>query len=467
MHGHLQLKGVLAQTSPVNVAVQASVDMAANELTVDVEVYYTGTQSGVTSNKLSIAVVQNNVLGPQSGGSNFNPSAIDPATGLYTHNHMLRHMMTGTWGEAITSINQGDFFSNQYTWTIPANINGVTVDPTNLGVIAFVSEDNENILSGTVEVAPQIIFVNQNDAYCMSSNANDAICGDETDIDVTFRNYGNQNLTSLDIEYSINGGTASTYPWTGNLAPGATENITISNVSFTPQAINNVVVETSNPNGVTDQNLNNDQSTTNFSQFSVAGQISNGVLPGNATVTIVTDQYGGETTWQIIDDAGNVVASGGPYTNQGTSGQYPQTPVNVNLSYNECYSFIIEDSYGDGMNSGYGVGSFTVTDVAGNDFITGGQFQSEVRENFNADGMASSITELETLNISLYPNPVRNTLSVNGHYDSIEIYDIYGKSVLKSSSKENVDVSSLSNGIYLVNIKVDQNIAIQKITVTK
>ena len=51
-----------------------------------------------------------------------------------------------------------------------------------------------------------------------SSNANDAICGDETDIDVTFRNYGNQNLTSLDIEYSINGGTASTYPWTGNLA---------------------------------------------------------------------------------------------------------------------------------------------------------------------------------------------------------------------------------------------------------
>ena len=194
-------------------------------------------------------------------------------------------------------------------------------------------------------------------------------------------------------------------------SPGATENITISNVSFTPQAINNVVVETSNPNGVTDQNLNNDQSTTNFSQFSVAGQISNGVLPGNATVTIVTDQYGGETTWQIIDDAGNVVASGGPYTNQGTSGQYPQTPVNVNLSYNECYSFIIEDSYGDGMNSGYGVGSFTVTDVAGNDFITGGQFQSEVRENFNADGMASSITELETLNISLYPNPVRNTIS--------------------------------------------------------
>ncbi len=456
---------LLNQVSPVNVGLQASVDMATNVLTVDVEVYYTGTQTGITSNKLNIAVVQNNIEGPQSGAS-MNPTSVLP-NGNYNHNHMLRHMMTGQWGEDINDISQDAFFSNQYTWTMPADINGVALDPTNIAVVAFVAEGNQEILSGT-EIYPNIIFANQNDAYCMSSLANDAICGDETDIDVTFRNYGNQDLTSLDINYSINGGTTSTYPWTGTLAPGGTENITISNVAFTPQANNTVVVETSNPNGVTDQNVNNDQATTNFSQFSAAGQVNNGVMPGNAIVTIVTDQWGGETTWQITDDAGNVVASGGPYTNQQSAGQYPQTPVTVNLNYNECYSFLIEDSYGDGMNGAqYGLGSFTVTDAAGNDFITGGQFQSEVRESFNADGMASSITELETLNISLYPNPVRNTLSVNGHYDSIEVYDIYGKSVLKSSAKENVDVSSLSNGIYLVNIKVDQEIAIQKITVTK
>ena len=72
----------------------------------------------------------------------------------------------------------------------------------------------KKILSGT-EIYPQYKFANQNDAYCMSSNANDAICGDETDIDVTFRNYGNQDLTSLYYRiYFINGGTTSTYPWT-------------------------------------------------------------------------------------------------------------------------------------------------------------------------------------------------------------------------------------------------------------
>ena len=255
---------LLNQVSPVNVGLQASVDMATNVLTVDVEVYYTGTQTGITSNKLNIAVVQNNIEGPQSGAS-MNPTSVLP-NGNYNHNHMLRHMMTGQWGEDINDISQDAFFSNQYTWTMPADINGVALDPTNIAVVAFVAEGNQEILSGT-EIYPNIIFANQNDAYCMSSLANDAICGDETDIDVTFRNYGNQDLTSLDINYSINGGTTSTYPWTGTLAPGGTENITISNVAFTPQANNTVVVETSNPNGVTDQNVNNDQATTNFSQF--------------------------------------------------------------------------------------------------------------------------------------------------------------------------------------------------------
>ena len=89
---------LLAQPSPANVGLLANIDMATNILTVEVEVYYTTNGFGVAapfSNKLNIAVVQHNILGPQSGGSTYNPSAIDPATGLYTHQHMLRHMLTG------------------------------------------------------------------------------------------------------------------------------------------------------------------------------------------------------------------------------------------------------------------------------------------------------------------------------------------------------------------------------------
>ena len=457
---------ILSQSSPVNVGVQASVDMATNVLTVNVEVYYTGSQT-VTTNQLSIAVVQNNVEGPQSGSS-ANPSSVLP-NGNYNHKHMLRHMMTGTWGEIITTISQGTFFSNQYTWTMPADINGVALDPTNLGIIAFVSESNIGILSGTIEVAPSIVFVNSNDAYCMSSTATNAICGTTTDLNATVRNYGNQNLTSLDVNYSINGSASLTYPWTGNLAPGATANITIPGVAFSPQATNTVSISTSSPNGMTDQNTLNDQSNTSFSQFSAAGQVTSGIMSGLANINIVTDQYGSETTWELTDDAGNVVASGGPYGNLSSSGTTTQPTVNVNLSANECYSFLIKDSYGDGINTAqYGAGSFTVTDASGNAFITGGVFTSEVRKNFKADGSATGITINHSKNsISIYPNPVKDVLTIEGNYTSVDVFDMFGKLVLSSEYSKNINVSTLANGIYMLNITTEKGIQTQKITITK
>ena len=59
----------LSQPSPVNIWSEAIIDMGTNTLTVNVEIYYTGSQT-VTSNKLNVAVLQNNIEGPQSGGTN-------------------------------------------------------------------------------------------------------------------------------------------------------------------------------------------------------------------------------------------------------------------------------------------------------------------------------------------------------------------------------------------------------------
>ena len=148
---------MLNQPSPVNVGLQANVDMATNVLTVDVEVYYTGFQT-IPSNMLNIAVVQNNVEGPQTGGSSNNPGSMLP-NGNYNHNHMLRHMMTGQWGEQITNLTPGSLYSNSYSWTMPSNINGVVLDPTNISVIAFVAEGQQEILSGT-EISPNVVFAN-------------------------------------------------------------------------------------------------------------------------------------------------------------------------------------------------------------------------------------------------------------------------------------------------------------------
>ena len=486
---------LLSQVSPVNVGLQASIDMATNTLTVDVEVYYTGTQT-ISSNRLNIAIVQNGILGPQSGGATYNPTAIDPVTGLYTHQHMLRHMLTGQWGENITNITPGSLYSNTYTWTIPNQISGYPLSPdidaTNLAIVAFVSEGNQEILSGT-EVYPSLVFVNSYDANLINSTATDIMCSPTTDLTVDFKNYGNNNLTSLDIEYSINGGTATTYNWTGNLTPGASETVVIPNISVNPLLTNTVDVSLVNPNGNTDQNLANNDIQCSFDGMYDAPA-------GDITIEVITDGYPSETSWKL-EENGVIIATSPVYTTQGVA----QTPVTATVnSGNNCYTFVMEDSYGDGLQS---PGNYKVIDANGSNIVWGGtnssggnNFTFEQSTYFEANygitpswdcvgtscidpntgsGQYTSLSscndacnststdEKSTKNISVFPNPVKNTLNIQGEMELVEIFDVFGKLVLNSTNNT-INTSELAEGVYVVKINTHNNIIITKrITVTK
>ena len=88
-----------------------------------------------------------------------------------------------------------------------------------------------------------------------------------------------------------------------------------------------------------------------------------------AALSILTDNYPGETTWTIKDGSGATLYSGGPYSSRGTT-------YNIELCLPDgCYDFKINDSYGDGICCGYGSGAYQVT-FSGNTLITGGQFGS-------------------------------------------------------------------------------------------
>ena len=353
---------LLNQPSPVNVGIQSTVDMATNTLIVDIEVYYTGTQT-VTSNMLNIAVVQNNIEGPQSGMS-LNPTSI-LQNGNYNHNHMLRHMLTGQWGEIISTLTPGTLYSNQFTWVMPADIAGVDLDPTNIAVVAFVSEGNQEILSGT-EVYPSIVFANSYDAYLVSSAVSNNICSNiAKGIEVEIKNYGNLPLTTLDINYDINGGAPTTFAWAGNLTSGQAATVTLSNISYIATASNTVNVSVSNPNGNIDQNTTNDNVSTSFINQSIQGQVTTGITTGLATIDITTDGYPSESTWEIIDDNGTVIASGSP-----TTANAPQAQATATLSPGTCYAFYMYDSYGDGMSDPAN-GNYEVLDGSGTIIASG------------------------------------------------------------------------------------------------
>ncbi|WP_291117855.1 hypothetical protein [Flavobacterium sp. UBA6135] len=79
-------------------------------------------------------------------------------------------------------------------------------------------------------------------------------------------------------------------------------------------------------------------------------------------IQIVTDRYGDETTWELYNQNMDVIASGGPYATQSASGAFPQAPIDLCLA-SGSYTFVVYDSYGDGMNSGYGAGYYRLVSM--------------------------------------------------------------------------------------------------------
>ena len=71
------------------------------------------------------------------------------------------------------------------------------------------------------------------------------------------------------------------------------------------------------------------------------------------------------------------------------------------------------------------------------------------------------------LQFKIYPNPAQDVLSINGVFKSIEVYDVFGKLVLASDDKSEINISSLANGSYYVNILTKDAVIKRKVTIAK
>ena len=69
---------------------------------------------------------------------------------------------------------------------------------------------------------------------------------------------------------------------------------------------------------------------------------------------------------------------------------------------------------------------------------------------------------------SLYPNPAKNSFSISSSNEVISyvIYSISGDKVLKGTNKINIDISSLSSGIYFVKV-LENNLSSTKKLIVK
>ncbi len=200
---------ILGEPSYVNIALEGNLDATTRELIVDVEMYVTGTAPSTFN--LNVALLQDHVEGPQSGGANFNPSSVLP-NGNYDHKHMLRHLLSGQWGTVINAT-PGTVITQQYTYTIPPDLNGVSYELGNLDLVAFIAEGQQEIVTGNTGPI-NVILPNGIDNIDVAASTNmtfpNGLCDYNVTPEVTITNNGNDVLDTMEVSYTLNGGTPIT-----------------------------------------------------------------------------------------------------------------------------------------------------------------------------------------------------------------------------------------------------------------
>lgn len=467
---------VRTEDSPVNIAATASIDPMMRTLTVNVEMYYTGSQS-VGSNFLNVVLLQDSVIGPQSNYGNYNSDYIT-SDGQYIHMHMLRDMLTGQWGEEITTITPGTLVQKTYTLSLPVAYGAVDVVFEHMNVIAFVTETHKKVL--TANEAEMTILPG---AWMSGFTVENNDCSLDYQPVVTVNNTFTEAVDSWSFMYD-----GAVYTYNKQVLPGASDTIHLPlyTIALSGTFVQNCAVTKSlslvslvkNGEAIDINAAPVSISFADFNIYTVAGPI---------TARVGVDAWREEASVQLLNQSNcNVLWT---ENNFGPNVQYSAQYISQlpNASYYDIhfapataglYIFRALDSYGDGwaMTNNNAKSGIWMSDGSGSQFLdltwgySGSPAFSEYDIYLNitnaGDGSHTmGINDIAAnIEFSIYPNPVSDRLAVscNEAVREISVIDVTGRSVMTLSNTNSVDVSSLAAGVYMVRIATESGVGIQK-----
>jgi len=276
-------------------------------------------------------------------------------------------------------------------------------------------------------------------------------CGNSTTPTVRITNWGTVVLTSATVNYNVDGGTSSNYNWTGSLAYGEFEVVSLPSI-VAPSGAHTFNATISSPNGGTDLRSCNDNASSVFSV-----QDSYYAVTNQVHLTLITDNFGNETSWDFKDSGGATLYSGGIGGTYANATTYNQS---FDVIEGECYTFTIYDTEEDGICCTYGTGSYELKADDDSVIVSGGSFGASEASNIST--VTLDINEyFMDKRVSIYPNPTEGIINIklaNGNDlpDSYKIYNMLGQLVhekqINHSSHLKVDASNLNNGMYFIKV---------------
>lgn len=457
---------VRSQDSPVNVAATAAIDPMTRQLTVEVEAYYTGTQS-VSSNYITVALVQNNILGPQTNNGPYNTDYVEG--NLYRHMHMLRDVINGPWGDEINNLSTGALFQRTYTYQLPAAIDIVPItDFDDIEVIVFISESHRNIITGTK--AEKTILPG---FYISKFEVDNEDCSLTFQPKVTLTNTFDTSVTAFSLNYN---GTITEYPT--SVAPG-----TSTTIELAPYIISNMPESYVHVNEQASVSI--DIFTVNDEETGVSAAPITATLAdleiytaaGPFLLDIALDHYGSETKayWISQENCSPLWTSPNFPNNQAQQLQPARHKFfSIDPATPGLYILRVTDNYGDGMlyvSDEPGFWLYTV-DAAGNRtqlLHNDGSFSDKAEYFINVTNSGSGqylgADNVAEVRFSVYPNPTTDRLNIEcGEVITrVEVLDVTGRTVLSQNGNVNsISTQALAEGVYMLRVVSNSGVSAQK-----
>lgn len=518
-YSQAMIDSAYASPAPFSLALSHTLNASLDSIFITAVVTAAQDLPALTTPKLRIGIIEREITFASAPGTNGETEFFD----------IMRKMVPNSNGTTL-----GTAWTNgqSQTFTFAVKLPTFIYNLLQVGVVGFIQTDNNKVVHQAA-ISQPIALVNYATIPQATLGANPLTCSNDVNPTITIQNSGTSPLTSCTISYSLNGGVQLTQPFTGNIAPGASQSVNITNITGLTSGANNVAFRLLNLNGSSIQSpltsalinvvgsataLNNYTedfvAATNFNTlmlkisddavgWSRSTTAGNGTIKGSAkmdfynspvgkvddlilppfdltgladpklTFEIAHAQYlytSGATTndtmevWHSTDcgaswtldyrKSGDVLATATAQSAAYTAtiaSQFRKDSVNLVGAANKAKVLVMFRARSDYGNNAY-VDNINIT--------SGFVGLNEVSKNNN---------------ISLYPNPAQNNLSVvienvqaNGN---ISIVDAIGKSVYSTALEgkgkvfTNVDLTNISNGIYFVRVNSGNSVSVQKLIV--